>query len=150
MSIVIDIQYATDLNGLPKKKQIKNWVTRALKNHAREAEITIRIVDESEGKQLNEKWRKTTGATNVLSFPYNEANENNNIQGDIILCAPVIIREATEQGKTTESHWAHMIVHGTLHLLGYDHINKADAEKMETLEIKILKKLDIPDPYLSR
>lgn len=151
MSIEIDIQYATDINNLPKEDLIKEWVISSLNGYIEDAELTIRIVDEAEGTQLNEKWRNAQGPTNVLSFPYNELNETTqNIQGDIVVCAPVIMREAAEQRKSVDAHWAHMIVHGILHLLGYDHINENDAKEMESLETTILRGLDFPDPYISQ
>lgn len=151
MSIEIDIQYATDINNLPKEDLIKEWVISSLNGYIENAELTIRIVGEAEATQLNKKWRNAQGPTNVLSFPYSNLNETaHNIQGDIVLCAPVITREATEQRKSVNAHCAHMIVHGILHLLGYDHTNDNDAKKMESLEITILKELDIPDPYISQ
>jgi probable rRNA maturation factor len=151
MSIEIDIQYATDINNLPKEDLIKEWVISSLNGYIENAELTIRIVGEAEATQLNKKWRNAQGPTNVLSFPYSNLNETaHNIQGDIVLCAPVITREAAEQRKSVNAHCAHMIVHGILHLLGYDHTNDNDAKKMESLEITILKELDIPDPYISQ
>jgi probable rRNA maturation factor len=154
MSIEINIQYASNINNLPKEELIKKWVDSSLNGYIEDAELTIRIVDETEGTQLNEKWRNAQGPTNVLSFPYSELSELNentqNIQGDIVVCAPVIMREAAEQRKSVDAHWAHMIVHGILHLLGYDHNNENDAKEMESLEATILRKLDFPDPYISQ
>ena len=148
-NIVVEIQYATEITELPTKQQFRKWVGATLSDHRDQAELTIRIVDEKEGAMLNEQWRKSPGPTNVLSFPY-EDTENKyapGLLGDIIICAPVVVQEALEQGKPLESHWAHMVVHGTLHLLGYDHIKADELERMETLEIKILEHLGYDDPY---
>ena len=148
-NIVVEIQYATEITELPTKQQFRKWVGATLSDHRDQAELTIRIVDEKEGAMLNDQWRKSPGPTNVLSFPY-EDTENKyalGLLGDIIICAPVVVQEALEQGKPLESHWAHMVVHGTLHLLGYDHIKADELERMETLEIKILEHLGYDDPY---
>ncbi len=151
MSIKIEIQYATEINDLPEEGLIKKWVNSSLNGYIENAELTIRIVDKAEGAQLNEKWRNAQGPTNVLSFPYSELNETTkSIQGDIVICAPVILREAAEQKKSVDAHWAHIIVHGILHLLGYDHDNENDANEMESLETSILGKLKISDPYISK
>ena len=151
MSIKIEIQYATEINDLPEEGLIKKWVNSSLNGYIENAELTIRIVDKAEGAQLNEKWRNAQGPTNVLSFLYSDLNETTkSIQGDIVICAPLILREAAEQKKSVDAHWAHIIVHGILHLLGYDHDNENDANEMESLETSILGKLKIPDPYISK
>ena len=148
MTHIIDIQYALDETGLPDKNQISHWANAALQNIDTDVELTIRIVDAVEGTQLNEQWRKKHGASNVLSFPVETAVDMQpRLLGDIVICAPIIAREAGEQGKLVVAHWAHMVIHGTLHLLGYDHIEAQQAEIMESLEIEILKNLDIDDPY---
>ena len=151
MSIKIEIQYATEINDLPEEGLIKKWVNSSLNGYIENAELTIRIVDKAEGAQLNEKWRNAQGPTNVLSFPYSDLNETTkSIQGDIVICAPLILREAAEQKKSIDAHWAHIIVHGILHLLRYDHDNENDANEMESLETSILGKLKISDPYISK
>ena len=151
MSINIEIQYATEINDLPEEGLIKKWVNSSLNGYIENAELTIRIVDKAEGAQLNEKWRNAQGPTNVLSFLYSDLNETTkSIQGDIVICAPLILREAAEQKKSIDAHWAHIIVHGILHLLGYDHDNENDANEMESLETSILGKLKISDPYISK
>jgi len=151
MSINIEIQYATEINDLPEEGLIKKWVNSSLNGYIENAELTIRIVDKAEGAQLNEKWRNAQGPTNVLSFLYSDLNETTkSIQGDIVICAPLILREAAEQKKSVDAHWAHIIVHGILHLLGYDHDNENDANEMESLETSILGKLKISDPYISK
>jgi probable rRNA maturation factor len=148
MKFNVDIQFAIKAKGLPSKHQISKWACTALAGHRACAELTIRIVDENEGAILNKQWRNSRGATNVLSFPCNEMEKYlPGLLGDIALCAPVIMREAEEQGKTLESHWAHMVIHGTLHLLGYDHTSPEDAEKMEKLETALLEHLGYADPY---
>ena len=148
MSIDINVQYAINIPGLPTENEIKQWVNTSLDSLADNAELTLRIVDEEEGKHLNEQWRKSSGPTNVLSFSYNNDDKaGSSVHGDIVICAPVIAREAVEQRKPLNAHWAHMVIHGVLHLLGYDHIDSEDTEKMEALEKKILDKLGIPDPY---
>lgn len=150
MSIDIEVQYATESKDLPDTKKIKQWAKCSLNNEVKQAELTIRIVGEEEGIRLNEKWRGACGPTNVLSFPYNEDIKNRKtIQGDVVLCAPVIIREAKQQNKSLDAHWAHMVIHGTLHLQGYDHVQENDANEMESLETDILNKLHFPDPYHS-
>lgn len=157
-SPLIDVQYASDLPELPEVDSLQLWVETVL-NHPNihcplavsedePLELTIRIVDEHEGQYLNQRWRNKTGATNVLSFPFESPPEVPiPLLGDIVICAPVVIREATEQGKAVNAHWAHLIIHGVLHLLGYDHIEDADATLMEALEIQLLVQLAYPNPY---
>lgn len=150
MSIDIDVQYETDWPDVPDEKKIRQWAEAALKDLDENAELTIRIVGEEEGTQLNEQWRKSKGPTNVLSFTHDGAKEiAPDLLGDVVICAPVVDREAIEQNKNNHAHWAHMVVHGVLHLIGFDHINPEDAERMESREIKILEKLNVTNPYLS-
>ena len=149
MSIEVDVQNATDCPDLPDQSQIKLWVETTLKGLKKNAELSIRIVDKDEGTQLNERWRKSQGPTNVLSFPYEGESEiAPDLLGDIVICAPVVAREAQEQNKSLHAHWAHMVIHGVLHLSDYDHINQQDADCMENLEIKILDELNYNNPYL--
>ncbi len=149
MSIEVAVQYAIDWPNLPNESQLRLWVKTALRGLKENAKLTIRIVGEDEGTQLNEQWRKSKGSTNVLSFTYEEKPEiMPNLLGDIVVCAPVITKEAKEQYKSIDAHWAHMIVHGVLHLNGFDHLNPKDADYMENLEIKILKELNYNNPYL--
>ncbi len=148
MTHIIDVQYALEESGLPTVEQLTQWVNTALQELDTAVELTIRIVDKAEGTQINEHWCKKNGPTNVLSFPADTGMEiQPRLLGDIVLCAPVISREADEQGKTVSAHWAHMVIHGTLHLLGYDHRETQQAETMESVEINILKELDIDNPY---
>ena len=135
----------------PALPEIENWFIHVLEavNYANsEAEITLRVVDSLESQSLNHHYRGKDKPTNVLSFPFtNPAPIPLPLLGDLVICQAVVIQEAEEQGKSVQAHWAHMVVHGLLHLLGYDHIEDADAEIMETLECKILAKLGYPDPY---
>jgi probable rRNA maturation factor len=148
IAIVLDLQVVSEAQGLPSESQFQTWVTAALSDYNQDAELTIRLVDELEGAELNEQYRKRSGSTNVLSFPF-EAPEGVELDllGDLVICVPVVVREAQEQSKEIEDHWAHLVVHGVLHLLGFDHINEAEAVEMESLEIKILKGLGLSDPY---
>ena len=148
MSIIIDTQYAAKSNDIPKKGKISKWANACLNGITAQAELTIRIVDENEGAKLNMDWCNKESATNVLSFPSGDNPLAPHFLGDVVICAPVVIREATEQGKLEDAHWAHMIVHGILHLLGYDHINVKDAIDMEALEIKKLESIGFPNPYI--
>lgn len=110
--------------------------------------MTIRIVDEDEIAQLNQQYRNKKGPTNILSFPYKSAaSKHNLLQGDLVIRGPVVLQEANIQNKTAESHWAHLVIHGTLHLLGYDHISEDDANTMENIEIGILKLFGFANPY---
>ena len=149
MSLELDLQIALDMPGLPAATDLRRWAEAALAgaNYARDAELTIRIVNEVESTALNETYRHKQGPTNVLSFPSEAPPEvESPLLGDIVICAPVVLREAIHQGKTLAAHWAHLVAHGVLHLLGYDH-DEAHAEAMESLEIRILAGLGYPDPY---
>ncbi len=150
MSPRIELQLAVDeRDGLPDQTSLQRWIGAALPPEHRDALIGVRIVDETESRTLNRDYRHRDRPTNVLSFPYPPPSgiEADFPLGDLVLCAPVIVREARAQGKTLEAHWAHLVIHGTLHLLGYDHINEAEARRMEALEIRLLTRLGFPDPY---
>ena len=140
--LALSVQYATDAEGLPTRAQVRRWVSAALEKYA---EITVRFVNEAEGRELNRDYRGKDYATNVLSFVY----EAEPVQGDLVICAPVVAREAQEQGKTLEAHFAHLVVHGTLHLQGYDHENDAEAQVMEARESEIVTRMKYPDPYIA-
>ncbi|HCK82525.1 MAG TPA: rRNA maturation RNase YbeY [Candidatus Competibacteraceae bacterium] len=149
MSLELDLQVALDMPGLPAKTDLRRWAEAALAgaNYQKDAELTIRIVNEAESTALNETYRRKQGPTNVLSFPFESPPEaESSLLGDIVICAPVVLREAVSQGKTLAAHWAHLVAHGVLHLLGYDH-DEEQAEAMESLEIHILRGLGYPDPY---
>ncbi len=146
--IELDVQRAVEGAEIPSNDALERWVEAAMQGQRAEAELTIRIVDEVESAELNTQYRHKPGSTNVLSFPFDCPPEVElNLLGDMVICAPVVAREAAEQGKRLEDHWAHMVVHGTLHLLGFDHIDAADAEEMESLEIDVLEKMGICNPY---
>jgi len=135
------LQVATDATNLPSLSQFKRWIRASLRV---DTSLTIRIVDADEGRQLNASYRGKDYATNVLTFPLAEEPY---LMGDIVICAPVIAREAQEQGKPLLAHYAHMTVHGVLHMHGYDHEVEAQAALMEAMEIAILHKLGFPNPY---
>lgn len=150
-AVHIDVIVNSSDLQLPAQSELESWATAAVDHHRQDAEISLLIVDEEEGAELNRQWRGKEGATNVLSFPSGLSPELKlPLLGDLIICAPVVEREAIEQEKSLNSHWAHMIVHGTLHLLGYDHIENREAEAMESLEAEILSQLGYPDPYQDR
>jgi probable rRNA maturation factor len=141
-NIQFNFQNASDLGNLPTKAQFRKWAKATLRV---DTEMTIRIVDEAEGHALNLAYRGKDYATNVLTFPL---TEEPCLVGDIIICAPVVIKEAKEQHKTVEAHFAHLAVHGTLHLHGYDHLNDDQAGLMESIEVSTLLNLGYPNPYL--
>lgn len=143
----LSVQYAVAGDGLPTRPQLRQWIKAALQQ---DAEITLRIVDAAEGQELNRDYRGKDYATNVLTFVYDDMPEEAGLplMGDIVLCAPVVLREAGEQGKALLAHYAHLVVHGVLHLQGYDHLEEAEAEKMEALETQIVIKLGYDNPYL--
>lgn len=147
-TVYVDVMVNSTSTQLPEQTDLEQWVAAAVAQHRDEAEVSVLIVDTEEGAELNEQWRGKQGPTNVLSFPSDlPAELNLPLLGDLIICAPVVEREAQEQSKALQAHWAHMMIHGTLHLLGYDHIIEAEAEEMEALETKILAELGYPDPY---
>lgn len=137
----LSVQYAVREASLPTRTEVRKWV-RATRPGA--AEVTVRFVDAEEGRALNAQYRGKDYATNVLTFPY--AREPA-LSGDLVLCLPVVLREAAEQGKTASAHFAHLVVHGMLHLQGYDHETGAEARIMEQMERDILDRLGYPDPY---
>lgn len=146
MPIKVAVQRA--LRAGPARDQIVRWVRRALSGRRRDAVLTVRIVDTPEGAALNARWRGKPGATNVLSFPADGLAAIAPEQlGDIVICAPVVAREATAQGKHADAHWAHLVVHGVLHLIGFDHVRAREARVMEAHEREILAALGFPDPY---
>lgn len=141
----INIQIASEFKPLPTSDQCQLWANTLL-NHIKrphDTEILLRFVDAAESAKLNRRFRNKSGPTNVLSFPI----DNNNYLGDIVICAPLVKQEAEQQGKPLMAHFAHLIVHGILHLLGHDHISENDARIMEGIEIAILKDLGYPNPY---
>lgn len=138
------VQYASEAQKTPTRSQLRRWVAAALQGRA---EITLRVVDAEEGQVLNRDYRDKDYATNVLTFAYGE--EDGVLSGDIVLCAPVVEKEAREQGKQLRAHYAHLTVHGVLHMQGYEHETDAEAREMEALEVEILHRLGFNNPYSS-
>ena len=150
----VAVGYAVPRKGLPAAVSFRRWTAAALAGRIREADLAIRIVGAKEGRALNRHYRGKDYATNVLSFPADVADGVKlpkgvklPLLGDLVICAPVVAREAKEQGKPLRAHYAHLTVHGTLHLLGWDHEDAREAECMEQLEREILAGLGLPDPY---
>lgn len=138
----LSVQYASEATDVPVRPQFRRWVGAALQQPA---SVTLRIVDEDEGRALNRDYRNKDYATNVLTFEYGK--ESGDLSGDIVLCAPVVEHEAHEQGKKLLAHYAHLTVHGVLHMQGFDHENEAEATAMEALEVEILHRLRFNNPY---
>ena len=142
------VQYASDAQTMPTRAQLRRWVKSALQCDVR---MTLRIVDEAEGRELNKNYRGKDYATNVLTFVYDDADmlpgDANFLCGDAVICAPVVEREAAAQHKELLAHYAHLAIHAALHLQGYDHLNDIDAAEMEALETALMLKLHYPDPY---
>ncbi len=150
-NVILDLQIACDnAEGLPSEALFQRWLDQVLPKFQAESEVTIRLVDEAESHDLNLTYRGKDKPTNVLSFPFEAPPEIElPLLGDLIICRQVVEQEAIEQQKSAEEHWAHMVIHGCLHLLGYDHIEDDEAEEMETLETEILAELGYADPYLA-
>ena len=150
MSIELDLQIAVENEqGLPTEQDIQLWLDKTIPQFQENAELTVRIVDTEESHQLNHDYRGKDKPTNVLSFPF-EAPPGMELDllGDLIICRQVVEKEAEEQNKPLLAHWAHMVVHGSLHLLGYDHIEDDEAEEMESLETEIMQAMGFEDPYI--
>lgn len=151
-NVIIDLQLACGAGNLPSEQQFLQWVELAVQN-SDNTEVVIRIVDELESEQLNTEYRQKKSATNILSFPFElpEGLPQGALEhvplGDLIVCASIVAKEAKEQHKPLLSHWAHMIIHGCLHLQGYDHVDAKDATLMESIEVKLLQKIHINNPY---
>jgi len=137
----LTVQYAVSAENLPTRHQFRRWIKAALQ---RDVQITLRIVDENEGRELNKNFRGKDYATNVLTFAYDEVEP---LSGDVVICAPIVEQEAHKQHKELHAHYAHLCIHAALHLQGYDHENEKDAAAMETRETAILLKLGYADPY---
>ena len=145
---MVTVQIATRRTGVPHARSFARWANAAFaaaasRSRSKATELTIRVVGAAESRRLNRTWRGKDKPTNVLSFTAEAP-----VLGDLAICAPIVAREAREQGKSPAAHWAHMVVHGVLHLLGYDHENDRDAERMEARETKILAQLGMPNPYV--
>jgi probable rRNA maturation factor len=148
MNSGVDVQRVCATLGVPPPANLAKWAEAALDGRSDGARMTVRVVDETEGAMLNERYRGKAGATNVLAFAVDAPEAPSvHILGDVVVCAPVAAREASEHSKRLDAHWAHLVVHGTLHLLGYDHDEPGSAQAMEALEREILGRLGYPDPY---
>lgn len=149
MNALLDLQIASDAPNLPLADDVQSWLEAVFtQQNIPENEVTVRIVDVPESQALNLAYRGKDKPTNVLSFPFEApAGISMNLLGDLIICASVVSQEANDQNKVLHHHWAHMVVHGTLHLLGFDHIKDDEAQEMEDLEVEILKQFSIDDPY---
>lgn len=145
---LLELQNVSLHEYCPSVEQLQAWVDCVLSDPQQISEVVVRVVDEVESAELNQRYRHKTGPTNILSFPFEAPpGIESDLLGDLVLCAPVIEREALQQGKPIEHHWAHITIHGILHLIGYDHIDEHEAEEMEALEIRLLKTLNIANPY---
>lgn len=149
--IAVELQNACHpASDIPSNKHFQKWVQAALHNKVTSAEVCIRIVDATESAALNLQYRNKKGATNVLAFPCDLPKDivlDPLPLGDIVICAPLVIEEATQQHKETIAHWAHLTIHGSLHLLGFDHITETDAVIMENIEITVMQQLGFNNPY---
>jgi len=164
LSVVVDLQNTNNIETLPSEAEITGWCEAAIQ-HASQSRafkntlsVLIRVVSDEESADLNQTYRQKKGSTNVLSFPnevpdfmhgISELAEQNSHLGDLVICSSLVKEESIAQGKTMQAHWAHLIVHGVLHLQGFDHINDAEAVQMESLEIKIMEQLGFENPYLN-
>jgi probable rRNA maturation factor len=157
MDLVLDLQIATSEAPVPAQTDLARWATAALEGRRGRAELTIRVVGREEGRALNRRYRGPDRPTNVLSFPFERPagmgadapfqDVLGDLLGDLVICAPVVHDEAREQGKTEAAHWAHLVVHGVLHLIDYDHVTDEEAAQMEALETAIILALGFPPPY---
>lgn len=154
MSAILDYQIAIEDTFYPPEQDVQLWIDLVLSNQSNQdrnlldSEITIRVVSEQESQTLNHQYRNKDKPTNVLSFPFESpAQIQIDLLGDLVICADIVEKEAKLQNKLISHHWAHMIIHGTLHLLGFDHVEEQQAQQMEALEIALLAKLAIDDPY---
>ena len=155
VAVRVDVLLACTERGIPSETEIHDWVGLTLGQSGRvtedNAEVAVRVVDAGEIQRLNRRYRQQDKPTNVLSFPAGDIDglpaDAGRTLGDVVICAPVVAREAAEQGKKLADHWAHMLVHGTLHLLGFDHATDPDAAEMEALETRILAARNVTDPY---
>ena len=144
----VDVQYAVTVDGMPEANEIRQWVLQTLPEQKKASELTVRVVDEAEITALNRQYRGKEGATNVLSFPYEAIpGVASDLLGDVVICAPVVASESVAQNKPLDAHWAHIVIHGVLHLLGYGHHQDDEAHKMETREAELLDSLGYANPY---
>ncbi|MCB1775076.1 MAG: rRNA maturation RNase YbeY [Gammaproteobacteria bacterium] len=148
MTLEVDVQLAVDAPGLPSEAAVRAWANAAWQGTDDRADVVVRITDQDESRRLNLEFRGMDKPTNVLSFPFDPVPEIDlHHVGDLVICAPVVVSEAREQGKPVAAHWAHMVVHGMLHLQGFDHVEPRAADEMEALETLILTQMGYPAPY---
>jgi len=154
MDVSVDLQIACRVDSVPQQAEVHAWLEQAYQvgsqNASTRCDVSVRIVDEDESRQLNNQYRQQDKATNVLAFPAEPVglpDDESDLLGDLVICGPLVEREAKEQGKSTAGHWGHLLVHGMLHLLGYDHETSSQAAEMEDMERKILSARGIDDPY---
>jgi len=147
MAIVVDLQNDAGLADAPALADFERWVAAALQNSHAQLEQTICVVDEAQSRELNNRFRGKDSATNVLAFPGDNNLLDYDCLGDLVICAPLVTTEAQQQGKSVDAHWAHLVVHGMLHLQGFDHQTEQQANSMEALEIEILDTLGYSNPY---
>lgn len=146
MSLKLGLQIASSEPEVPGQAEFQQWLDICFPEI--EGSVLVRVVDTKESAELNQHYRQKQGPTNVLSFPFDLPDEiENDHLGDLVLCAPIIRAEADEQGKIQKHHWSHMLIHGVLHLLGHDHLDDSEAEEMEAMEINLLSRLTITNPY---
>ncbi|MBI3546047.1 MAG: rRNA maturation RNase YbeY [Gammaproteobacteria bacterium] len=150
MRLTVNLQYTVARKNLPAKSSLQRWARAALKGHRRAVSLGVRIVGAKEAAALNARFRRKKYPTNVLAFPYEAPpGPASDTLGDLVICAPLVRREASQQNKPLRAHWAHMVVHGILHLRGFDHQQARDAAIMEKMEIRLLKELGFANPYIS-
>lgn len=147
MAIILDLQNESAATLIPAAEQVQQWLTAALRADYAHLEQTVRVVDEPESRTLNRQFRDRDSATNVLAFPADSDLLDYDCLGDLVICAPLVAAEAEAQGKIEDAHWAHLVIHGMLHLQGYDHQTAAQAARMEALEVEILDTLGYTNPY---
>ena len=147
MAIILDLQNESAATSIPAAEQVRQWFKAAIQTEYARLEQTIRIVDAPESRALNQQFRGKDSATNVLAFPADSDLLDYDCLGDLVICAPLVAAEAKAQGKTEDAHWAHLVIHGMLHLQGFDHQSAAQAARMEALEVEILDTLGYTNPY---
>ncbi len=157
MNISVDLQVACPVDSIPQETEVRAWLEEAYQagkpDARRQSDVSVRIVDEDESRTLNKQYRKQNKPTNVLAFPAELVglpDDERDLLGDLVICGPLVEQEAQEQGKSAAGHWGHLLVHGMLHLLGYDHETTRQATEMEMMEKKILADRGIEDPYRDR
>lgn len=151
MKVRVNVEYVSSVPDLPERALVAQWARAALKGYERDVEVGVRVVDEPEIAELNQRFRNKTEPTDVLSFPFEDPpGIRTDLLGDVVVCAPVVCHQAQVQGKPAAAHWAHVVVHGIMHLRGYDHETPQGAHAMEGMEVRVLQRLGFTDPYASR